>query len=139
LFESVSCRLAAQRRTDVDLEHLQAEVSRLRETDLSDADFCAADVRFHRHLVASAHNPALDYAAASLIDSLQPILNLVVYRDRDRRAVASELQCIVDALQARQADAAVSALETYFAMLARQCRGISEAHRSSRTAERSHG
>jgi DNA-binding FadR family transcriptional regulator len=139
LFESVSCRLAAQRRTDVDLEHLQAEVSRLRETDLSDADFCAADVRFHRHLVASAHNPALDYAAASLIDSLQPILNLVVYSDRDRRAVASELQCIVDALQARQADAAVSALETYFAMLARQCRGISEAHRSSRTAERSHG
>jgi DNA-binding FadR family transcriptional regulator len=139
IFESAACRLAAERRTDVDLEHLQAEVVRMREAGLADVDFCAADVRFHRHLVAAAHNPALDYAAASLIDSLQPILNLVVYKDRDRRAVTNELQRVVDAVEAREAHAAVAALEIYFGMLARQCRGIAETNRSSRSAEGSHG
>jgi GntR family transcriptional regulator, transcriptional repressor for pyruvate dehydrogenase complex len=139
VFETAACRLAAQRRTDQDLEDLKAAVAQMREADLADVEFCAADVRFHRHLVTAAHNPALDYAAASLIDSLQPVVNMVVYKDRDRRAVAAELQRVVDALTAREADAAVAALETYFAMLARQCRRAVERKAMSRSAEKSHG
>jgi DNA-binding FadR family transcriptional regulator len=122
VLESAACRLAAERRTDADLAQLRCELDRLAEGQLSDVDFCAADVRFHRALVAAAHNPALDYAAASLIDSLQPVLNLLAYRARDRREVVTELRALVGALESRDAARAVTALEGYLVTLTRHCR-----------------
>jgi GntR family transcriptional regulator, transcriptional repressor for pyruvate dehydrogenase complex len=122
IFETAACRLAVDRRTDADLEQLRGEVQRMADPSLTDAEFCAADVRFHRGLVAAAHNPALDYAAASVIDSLQPVLNLLVYRVRDRQLLVADLRRLVDAVAARDSAAALAALEATLVTLARHCR-----------------
>jgi hypothetical protein len=138
LFESTACRLAAARRTDADIERLRFSVERMRETALLDVDFCVADVCFHRDLVAAAHNAALDYAAAGLLDSLQPVLNLIVYKRRERRAVSEELSRVIDALVDRDSTRAETALTAYFATLARQCRDVEEAGRGTRPPEAIH-
>jgi len=50
---------------------------------------------FHRTLVEAAGNPALDFAAAGVIESLQPAVNMVIFRFRDRpRSQLSTSACI---------------------------------------------
>jgi len=111
--ELICCRLAAERRTDEQLAALAAEVARQREPELSDEDFCASDVRFHCLLVESGGNPALSFAAAGVLDSLQPALNLAIFRIRDRKQVAAQHDRIVRSLTARNTDAACTALTGY--------------------------
>jgi DNA-binding FadR family transcriptional regulator len=140
--ELVCCRLAATRRTETQLAALDAEVDRQRDASLGDADFCASDVAFHRLLVSSAGNPALDYAAAGMIDSLQPAGNMVVFRLRNRREVATQHARISQCLAARDPGGACDALEDYFETLRRQYRRVQSARDTRRTTRqegRSHG
>jgi len=111
--ELVCCRLAAARRTRAQLAILATEIERQRLVDLSDEDFCASDVRFHRTLVDAAGNPALDFVSAGVIESLQPAVNLVIFRYRDRRKVADQHERLYLALEARDAEAACAALIDY--------------------------
>jgi len=120
--ELACCRLAAERRSDEQLNALAAEVERQRKPDLSDEEFCASDVRFHRVLVESGGNPALSFAAAGVLDSLQPALNLAIFRYRDRRQVAAQHDRIVRALKAREAETACTALTSYMNDLRKQYR-----------------
>ena len=120
--ELACCRLAAERRTKDDLEALAAEIERQRDPSLSDVEFCASDVRFHRRVIESAHNPALGFAAAGVIDSLQPAVNLVVFRLRDRHQVAKQHELIRTSLAARDADAACGAFMQYMNTLRNQYR-----------------
>jgi GntR family transcriptional regulator, transcriptional repressor for pyruvate dehydrogenase complex len=118
--ETTCCRLAASRRTPAQLAALEAEVARQRTPELSDEDFCASDVRFHRTLVAAAGNPVLDFAAAGIIESLQPALNMVVFRYRDRGTVAAQHERLCRALRKRDAAGACAALGAYMRDLGRQ-------------------
>jgi hypothetical protein len=118
--ESLCCRLAAERRTDEQLQVMHEEISRQREPTLSDQDFCASDVRFHRTLIAAAHNPALDLASAGVIEALQPAINLMVFRFRDRAQVADQHAAIHQALMARDGKAALRALTDYMDVLTTQ-------------------
>lgn len=131
--ELVCCRLAATRRTDAQLAGLRAEVDRQHDANLADTEFCASDVAFHRLLVSAAGNPALDYAAAGMIDSLQPAGNMVVFRLRNRREVATQHARIVQCLAAQDAGAACDALEDYFETLRRQYRRAQSASSATRT------
>jgi DNA-binding FadR family transcriptional regulator len=139
LFETAACALAVERRTDADLLALRSEIERLQERGLTDVEFCAADVRFHRALVAAAHNPALDYSAASLVDALQPVLNLLVYRTRERREVSESLSRVATALATRDQAQAEAALRAYFASLAHHCRHVLDDGRLVRPQEVRHG
>ena len=120
--ELLCCRLAATRRTDAHLATMAAEIARQRDPALLDTEFCASDVGFHRALVAAARNPALEFAAAGALDSLQPAVNLVVFRSRDRRQVATQHERIHAALVARDAGVACEALSDYMSTLQRQYR-----------------
>ena len=120
--ELACCRLAAERRSDEQLAALAAEVQRQRESGLPDEEFCTSDVRFHRMLVESGGNPALSFAAACVLDSLQPALKLAIFRYRDRRQVAAQHERIVRALKVRDADAACTALTSYMNELRKQYR-----------------
>jgi hypothetical protein len=112
--------VAAERRTDEQLQVMREEISRQREPTLSDQDFCASDVRFHRTLIAAAHNPALDLASAGVIEALQPAINLMVFRFRDRAQVADQHAAIHQALMARDGKAALRALTDYMDVLTTQ-------------------
>ncbi len=132
--ELVCCRLAAVRRTPAHLAALAAEIERQRFPELSDEEFCASDVRFHRTLVDAAGNPALDFATAGVIESLQPAVNMVIFRFRDRRTVATQHERLYDALLASNADAACRALNDYMRDLRKQYAQAQDAR--NRTAKR---
>jgi DNA-binding FadR family transcriptional regulator len=96
------------------------EIEQQRDSSLTDEEFCASDVRFHRTLVEAAGNPALDFAAAGVIESLQPAVNMVIFRFRDRRKVATQHERLHRGLKARDSDAACAALTDYMNALRRQ-------------------
>lgn len=125
--ELVCCRLAAARRNKAHLVMLAAEIERQRSKDLSDEEFCASDVRFHRTIVEAAGNPALEYAAAGLMDSLQPAVNMVIFRFRDRAKVANQHQRLYQSLVKRNAKSACQALTEYMLDLRKQYAQAQEA------------
>lgn len=57
--EALCCRLAAISRTEAQLAAMQVEIAVQRDPTLSDQDFCASDVRFHRAIADAAGNPII--------------------------------------------------------------------------------
>ena len=109
--ELLCCRLAASNRCSSDLAAMTAEIAVQRDPKLSDEDFCASDVRFHRALVDATGNKMLQLVMFSVIEALQPVINMVVFRVRERDQIVAYHQRIVDALNAGDAGAASSALD----------------------------
>jgi len=87
-------------------------------------------------MIDAAHNPALGFAAAGVIESLQPAINLVVFRLRDRHQVARQHERIHEALAARDAGAACRALTQYMNTLRSQYRKA-RTHRPEAATQRS--
>ncbi|NMQ20327.1 FadR family transcriptional regulator [Candidatus Competibacter phosphatis] len=115
--ETLCCRLAAERRTDAHLVALAVELDIQRDPALSDVDFCASDVRFHRVLADATDNALLKFIVLTVIDALQPVANMVVYQFRERQRLVSQHESILAALQARDADSAITALNEQIADL----------------------
>ncbi len=115
--ETLCCRLAAERRTDAHLVALAVELDIQRDPELSDVDFCASDVRFHRVLADATDNALLKFIVLTVIDALQPVANMVVYQFRKRQRLVSQHESILAALQARDADSAIAALNEQIADL----------------------
>jgi GntR family transcriptional regulator, transcriptional repressor for pyruvate dehydrogenase complex len=108
--EVVCARLAAERRADAELAIMAAEIGVQAEATLSDEDFCASDVRFHRALVDATHNPVIEFVMFAVIEALQPIENMVVFRFRDRQAIVAQHRKVLRAVEARDAAGAVAAI-----------------------------
>ncbi len=83
----VCCTLAAQNRDASHLKAMQAELETQADTKISDQDFCASDVRFHRALVNATGNKLLQFVMYAIIEALQPAANMVTYRFRERKTV----------------------------------------------------
>ncbi|WP_424973901.1 FadR/GntR family transcriptional regulator [Dinoroseobacter sp. S124A] len=117
--------LAAARREDAHLAAMSAEVTRQADPGLSDTDFCASDVAFHRVLVEAAGNPVLSYQLAGAVEGMQPLMNMITYTERSRARIATLHQRIRDAMAARDGagvTAALSDLADYTADLGSQMR-----------------
>lgn len=111
LLETTCARLAADRRSDEHLAALHAAIDRQGRPDLSDEEFCDADVAFHRVIVDAAGNPVLDYVMVFALEALHPSTNLVINRFR-RRADVLELQnALLDAVESANPDAAAAAID----------------------------
>lgn len=108
--EAVCCRLAAANRNEADLAAMEAEIAVQLDEAVSDEDFCASDVRFHRALVESTGNGPLKLMMYTVIEAFIPITNMIVFRVRERRHVASLHQEIVDAVRSREDARAADAL-----------------------------
>ena len=109
-FEVVCARLAAERRLVSELDTMAAEIEVQRDSSLSDEEFCASDVRFHRALADASHNPAIRFAMFSVIEALQSIDKLERLRSREREAVVEQHERILKALGAQDPDAAAAAV-----------------------------
>ncbi len=110
VLETTCARLAAERRTDDHLVALQAAIDRQARPDLSDEEFCDADVGFHRVIVEAAGNPVLDYVMVFALEALHPSTNLVINRFRKRADVLVLQQGLLDAVQSGDPDAAEAAI-----------------------------
>jgi len=109
-FEVVCARLAAERRLVSELDVMAAEIETQKDSALSDAEFCASDVRFHRALADASHNPAIRFAMFSVIEALQSIDKLERLRSREREEIVKQHERILKALSAQDADGAAAAV-----------------------------
>lgn len=108
--ESICCRLACERRSQEDLAAMRAEVARQRSASVSDEDFCASDVRFHRALVKAAGNGPLSLMMYTVVEAFMPITNMIVSQVRERGRVADFHERLADAIEAREADRSTATL-----------------------------
>ena len=97
--ETLCGRLAAERRDKDCLNAMGRELERQRDPALTDEEFCASDVAFHRALVDGCGNPVLQFVMFSVIEALQPIENMIIFRFRERQAIIGQHKAILDAVR----------------------------------------
>ncbi len=102
--------LSAKRREPDHLATMRAEIHRQGQPGLSDESFCDSDVAFHRALVDGACNPVLSYQLAGAVEAMQPLMNMITFSARNREKIIALHTAIADAIEARDAQAAQSAL-----------------------------
>jgi DNA-binding FadR family transcriptional regulator len=118
--ELICCRLAAKNRNPDQLAIMADELQSQAQGSLSDEAFCASDVRFHRALVDATNNRMLQLVMVTVIEALQPVMNMVVYRFRERAVVVDQHRRLLEALQAGDAEAACAVLAEQMDCLAEQ-------------------
>ncbi len=115
--EILCVRLAATERTDEQLEALAREIEYQEKIDITDMDFCASDVRFHRTLVDASRNALLRFLMAAVVEGLQPISNLIVFRYRERKEIIRHHRLLLDHLTRGDAEGAASVIAEQMAYL----------------------
>jgi DNA-binding FadR family transcriptional regulator len=115
--ERVCCRLAALRYSadgngmESQIKEMETELRAQRNPQMTDVEFCASDVRFHCLIVDAAQNPLLRFLVAPMFEIMEPVLNLVVYRVRERQFIVDRHYEIFEAIKAQDPDHAVAALD----------------------------
>ncbi len=108
--ESVCCRLACELRTKKHLEVMKAELEVQRQNNLTDEEFCESDVRFHRAIVDASGNSLMKFLMHSVIEGLQPISNMIIFRVRERQQIIAFHKRILLAIEERRKTQAIEAL-----------------------------
>jgi DNA-binding FadR family transcriptional regulator len=119
---SACAPLAAARRGAAHLEAMRAEIAVQRAEETSDEAFCASDVRFHRALAEATGNPLLALQLAGVIEAIQPLLNMLTWRGRDRAEIAARHARVAAMLERRDAPGMIRELEAASAYTARLIR-----------------
>jgi DNA-binding FadR family transcriptional regulator len=118
--EMICCRLAAENRDPTQLVIMAEELEDQAHGDLSDEAFCASDVRFHRALVDATNNRMLQLVMVTVIEALQPVMNMVVFRYRERAVVVDQHRRLLAALQSGDIETACLVLAEQMDYLAEQ-------------------
>lgn len=118
--ELICCRLAAENRDQAQFATMAEELQSQTQGNLSDEAFCASDVRFHRALVDASNNRILQLVMVTVIEALQPVMNMVVFRFRERAVIVDQHRRLLAALQAGDADTACEVLSSQMDYLAEQ-------------------
>src|SRR5258708_3378872 len=77
-FEVMCARLAAHRRSADHIRAMEDEITYQRRNDISDVDFCASDVRFHRLIAEATTNAIVRFLMHAVIEALQPVENMII-------------------------------------------------------------
>jgi len=80
------------------LTNIKTALTRQQDPDISDEDFCQADVAFHRALVDATDNGMLRFVMYTVIEALIPVTNMVVTVVRERSDIISLHQQMLDHL-----------------------------------------
>lgn len=109
-------RLAAERREQAHLDQMRDEIEVQKQDGLSDEEFCASDVRFHRALVDATGNRVLQFIMHTVIEALQPVENMIIFRFRDREMTIRQHRKILKAIRSgdvKRAEKAVTGQMVY--------------------------
>lgn len=123
--ETSALPLAAENRADQHLAAMAQEIARQQDKLTSDEEFCASDVAFHSAIAAATGNPLLSFQLAAAFEAMQPLMNMLVYRLRDRERIADLHETLASALEtgdSAKAAAELDALAAYTKDLAAQRR-----------------
>lgn len=127
-------RLAAERRTETHLAAMQAEIDLQMSPGMSDEDFCASDVRFHRALVDATGNPVLQFVMSTVIEALQPVENMIIFRFRDREKIIRQHEKILKAIKAGNVSKTEKAITEQMTYLRKQFALAQEQRQNADTA-----
>ena len=94
-----SCLQQAVNKVDEQhLTNIRAALKRQQDPEISDEDFCQADVAFHRALVDATDNGMLRFVMYTVIEALIPVTNMVVTVVRERGDIISLHRRMLDHL-----------------------------------------
>jgi DNA-binding FadR family transcriptional regulator len=120
--EATCCRLAATHRQPDDIQAMRIALDEQKNENLTDQEFCAADIRFHRCLVNATQNGPLRFMMYAVVEAMMPITNMVVFRVRERAIIINHHAAILDAIDQQQPQAAVDALSQLVTYLSERYR-----------------
>lgn len=120
--EAMCCRLAALHRNAEDLAAMRLALDDQRNEALTDREFCAADIRFHRCLVNATQNGPLRFTMYAVVEAMMPITNMVVFRVRERAIIIDHHAAILTAIDRRDPEAAVKSLSKLVTYLSERYR-----------------
>lgn len=133
MIEPSAASLAARRSNSEDIEALQAALAHMDEADVDTEDIAEADLMFHRALFAATHN--------ELVEQLATVIEIGL-RARDRYvhghriSIKSGLRAhrkVAVAVQARDSEAASSAMVALLEAAARDARRVARQQKKSAT------
>jgi DNA-binding FadR family transcriptional regulator len=104
--ETICCKLAAENRSQEDLDALFRELKVQADPNLSAEAFCTSDVNFHRLIANATGNRMLSFVMHTVIEALQPVANMVAYRYREKHIIYNQHERLFTALSNQ--DAALS-------------------------------
>lgn len=110
IVEPAGARLAAQRRTDADLESMTEALQAMTDARHDPDATVAADVRFHRAVLEAAHNELLSRMEVVLAAGLQVRDRFVHHSKYDSDAIPTH-QALFDAIRDGDADLAGTTVE----------------------------
>jgi DNA-binding FadR family transcriptional regulator len=108
IVEPAAARLAARRRTDEDLEHLEEALAAMASAEQQ--AIANADVRFHRAVLAAAHNELLSQMEVVLATGLQLRDEFVHVSSQASDSIPAH-QSLLDAIRARDEDLAAATVD----------------------------
>lgn len=108
--ESICLRLACINSEEGYLARLRAEIDYQTKSGITDEEFCASDIRFHRIIADASCNSLMKFLMHSVIEALQPISNMIIFRIRERKEIVGFHKRVHDALSKRKQAAAIDAL-----------------------------
>jgi len=91
--------LACARRSEEQLSVMRRELHRQTSPDLSDEEWCASDVAFHRSFVDCAQNPVLSYQLTGAVEAMQPLMNMITFTARSRAKIISHHAALITSLE----------------------------------------
>lgn len=116
LVERACVRLAAQRRTEDDLEELHRILDAAADDQLTLSEFLDYDVAFHRAVANAARNRLLDLPMQA-IHIVRPRTNALL-QTHDRRRILDQHQALCEAIEAQDPDLAENRLGEHVSYLA---------------------
>jgi len=135
IVEPAGARLAAQRRTEADLDVLRTALAAMSAPDASPAEVVTADLLFHRALLGCAHNELLQRMELVIETGLEA-RDLLVHGAGAWAESATAHAAVFEAVAAGDADAAETAVRTLLDQAQRDVAALTDRSRGSRKRSR---
>ena len=110
ILQAECCKLALQNWSDTYMAGLNQCLEHQQDSSISDSEFCAADVAFHRYITDATENPMLQMIVYAIIDALVPVMNMTIVRLRSREKIIGYHQQICQAFSEQNQDQLLTVL-----------------------------
>lgn len=124
------CQEAMKNWTPEVAEKIDAAFEAIKNKQLTDEQFCDADVQFHRTIIEAAENPMLRFLMYGVIEALVPVMNMMIVYVRNRSIILGYYSDLRDGLFSQSEDQVRSALDNLMAYLAEKSREAREIHQA---------
>jgi GntR family transcriptional repressor for pyruvate dehydrogenase complex len=119
ILELAMARLAAARRTQDDLQRMQAALDVMRQKPRAPEGYVDADVEFHTQIARAAHNPVLLLILAPIADLMRESRIQTYAGTRKVKRTIAWHERILRRIEARDGDGATEAMQHHLAVVAK--------------------